>query len=93
MLLYIQNIIYVYFRPHGKESTELQITQNNVKERKSLTRNWGDLRWKSTHKHTETYSKYFDGQDIFLNQKRVNVCEHTAKMALMTPSLSCFHIN
>ena len=31
--------------------------------------------------HTETYSKYFMVTDIFLNQKRVNVCEQTEKTA------------
>ena len=29
----------------------------------------------------ETYLKYFDDHDVFLDQKRVNVCEHMVKMA------------
>ena len=32
--------------------------------------------------------------DVFLNQKTVNVCEHTTKIAsLETPYLSCVHIH
>ena len=34
---------------------------------------------KGTHKHMETYLKRFDDYKVFLNQKRVNVCEPTRR--------------
>ena len=37
---------------------------------------------KGTHKHTETWLNVLMITDDFLNQKRINVCEHTIKMAL-----------
>ena len=56
------------------------ISNYKIRERKgkTLTTNWRDLRRKDPWKHMETDSKV---TDVFLNQKRVNVCEHPTKMA------------
>ena len=35
---------------------------------------------KGTHKHSEAYWYILTITDVFLNQRRVNVCEHTVKM-------------
>ena len=55
----------IYTQIKGKE------TENSYQELKRSKKGTG------THKHTETESRYFN----FLNQKRVNVCEHTTKTA------------
>ena len=55
-----------------KESTEVQITQNKGKERE-ITKNSRDIWRKGTHKHMETYSKYFDGHR-HLSQSEQSEC-------------------
>ena len=50
------------------------------KKRKTLTEKWRGLHRKGTHKHTETYLKYFYDHRC-LDQKRINICEHMVKMA------------
>ena len=54
------------------------IKQNKQKERE---KSYQKLKRSPEERHTQTYSKYFMATDIFLNQKRVNVCEHMTKMA------------
>ena len=44
------------------------------------TENWGALQRKGTNKHTGAYS------NVFLKEKKVNLCEHTVK----TPSQESF---
>ena len=41
-------------RPHGKESTEVQITQKIENKEKTFTKKLRDLRRKGTHKHVVT---------------------------------------
>jgi hypothetical protein len=55
------------------------IAKHKIRGRKgkTLTKHWREFRTKATHKHMETYSKYFDGHRRFSHQKRVNVCEQT----------------
>ena len=36
---------------------------------------------KDTFKHTKAYLKHWTNTDVFLDQKRVNVSEHTVKTA------------
>ena len=53
---------------------------HKIRERKvkTLTRNWRD------HWRIDTQKLYWDistGKAVFINQKRVNVCEHMTKMA------------
>ena len=49
-----------------------------IRERKwkNSTKNWRNLRWKGTHKHTETYTKYFDSH-IRLSQSEESECMWT----------------
>ena len=56
---------------------------HKIRERKvkTLTRNWRD-HWRiGTRKTWKQYRDILTGKAIFINQKRVNVCEHTTKMA------------
>jgi hypothetical protein len=46
------NIKYIRFRPGGKESTEVQITQNKGKERENSYQKLKRSRRKGTCKHT-----------------------------------------
>ena len=54
--------------------------QNRGRKGKTLTENWRDLQRKGTHTQKKLIWNILKVTDIFLNQKRVNVCEHTAKM-------------
>ena len=47
--------------------------QDTVGREKTLTKNSRDLQWKGTHKHMETYSKYFDGHR-HLSQSEESKC-------------------
>ena len=53
------NTDYIY-RPCGKESTKVWITQNKRKESENSYQNLKISWWTDTRKHTETKSKYFD---------------------------------
>ena len=58
------------------ESTEAQLTQKQEKNKETMTP--PDER----HTNTQKLNSYNSTiTDVFLNQKRVNVCEHTVKMA------------
>ena len=48
----------------------------------------GDLRMIGTNKHKELNGYVSTFTQIFLNQKRINVCEHTTKMTLKVMELS-----
>ena len=54
-------IILSCFRPRGKESTEVQITQNKAKESENSYQKLKRSRWTGTRKHKVTKLKYFDG--------------------------------
>ena len=47
-------------------------TKNRKIKRKLLMKKWKGLQTKGTHEHMEALMI----TDVFLNQKRVNVCEH-----------------
>ena len=49
-----------------------------ITKEETLTGKWRDLQRKSTHKNLWYISTI---TDVILDQKRVNVCEHTVKMA------------
>ena len=75
--------IYIYiYKPRGKESTEVRLTQNKGKEREKLLPKIEEI--SDGQAHTNTRKLYRDtstGTAVFINRKRVNVCEHTTKMA------------
>ena len=93
-----QNCFKVYFtsfdcykRPCGQESTEVWITQKIGKERGNSY--WKNKEISGRNAHTSKWKlnwNFLTIIDVFLNQKRVNVCEHTVKMV---PSLPCFYIH
>ena len=60
--LHLHFLKQIIIRPHGKESTEVRITQNKGKESENSYRKLKSSRWKGTRTHTETKSKYFDGR-------------------------------
>jgi hypothetical protein len=69
-------------RQRGKESTEVRKSQIKGKESEN---SYQELkRTQKGQAHTNTRKQNRDiltGTAIFLNRKRVNVCEHTKKMA------------
>ena len=67
------------FKPRGKESTELRITQNKGKESENSYQKLKRSRWTGTRTHTwkQNLNISTDNQ----NQKTANVCEHMTKMA------------
>ena len=65
------------FRPPGKESTEVRKSQIMGKESEN---SYQELKRSQTNRHTQTlYRDISTGMAVFLNRKRVNVCEHTTK--------------
>ena len=69
-------------RPRGKESTKVQITQNKGKDRGKLLPKIEDITVGKAHTNTgELNQNILTVTAIFLNQKRMNVCEHTTMMA------------
>ena len=64
--------IYIYiYTPRGKESTEVRKSQNKGKESEN---SYQKLKRSPRDGHTKTH-----GNCIFVNRKRVNVCEHTQR--------------
>ena len=62
--------------PCGKESAEVQITKNKGKEKIE------EISIGKAHANTLKLNQNISTvTDLFLNQKKVNVCEHTTKMA------------
>ena len=64
--LYIYLFIYLYIYKH----------KIREREGKTLTKIWRNLWRKGTHKHTETYSKYFNGHRC-LSQSEESECMWT----------------
>ena len=64
-------------RPCGKESIEIWITQNMGKQTENLTKNEEISRGKANTNKRKLIRNISTITDVFLNQKRVNVCEHT----------------
>ena len=77
-------IIYIYiyiYRPCGKESTEVRITQNKGKESENSYQKLSS-RWTGTWTHTRKQNQNILTDTAFLlNQKRANVCEHRTRIA------------
>ena len=68
-------------RPRGKESTKVWITQKMGKERETSYRK---MKRSPEERHTNTLKLISDIStitDVFLDQKRVNVCEDTIRTA------------
>ena len=75
------NITCISFRPRGKESTEVRITQNKGKESENSYQKLERSRWTGTRTHTRKQNQnILTDTAVFLNQKRATVCEHTKKM-------------
>ena len=75
-LSYGKMLLYTY-RPRGKESTEVRITQKIGKGRGNSNRKNEEIsRQKTTQKLNLNILAI---TDVFLDQKRVNVCEHSVK--------------
>ena len=68
-------------RPHGKECTEVRITQNKGKESENSYRKLKSSRWTGTRTQTRKQNQNILTDTAVLNQKRANVCEHTTRMA------------
>jgi hypothetical protein len=65
-----------------KGKFQVWITQNMGKDRESSYQKLKRSPEKRhTHKYMETYLKYSTVTDVFLSQKRLNLCENTVKMA------------
>ena len=60
--------------------TILNTKHRKRKDKETLTEKWRDLWRKGTHKHKKLNWNILTITDAFLDQKRVNVPEHTAKM-------------
>ena len=76
-------------KPCGKESTEVQITQNKGKESENSYQKLKRSQWTGTQTHTQKQNQnILIDMAVLLNQKRANVCEHTTKMASL---LVCSH--
>ena len=72
---------YVYV-PCGKESIKVRITQNKGKGMEKLLPKIEEISNGKTHTNTRKRIQNISTvTDVFLSQKRVNVCEHTTKMA------------
>ena len=64
--------------PRGKESAEVQITQNIGKGMGKLLPKIEEVSRGKAHTNTRNLIRNISTiTDVFLNQKRVNVCEHT----------------
>jgi hypothetical protein len=77
--------------PHGKEKYQsMDNTKIGIEEETLIEKNQGISRWK-VQKNTQKLNWYvWTVTDVFLNQKRINVCVHTVKMA---SSLLCVYIH
>ena len=65
-------------RRRGKESTEVQITQNKGKLLPKIEK----ITVGKAHANTQKLNRnILTVTAVFLNQKRMNLCEHTTKMA------------
>ena len=72
--------IYIH-RPCGKESTKVRKSQNKGKESENLPET-EEITEGQAHENTwKLYRDISTGTAVFINRKRVNVCEHTTKMA------------
>ena len=91
-LYYIQQKFYFLIkRPCGKKNTKVRITQKNRKRTRKLIPKNEEISGQKAHTNTQKLNWNVSTiTDVFLNQKRVNVCEHMVKMA---PSESCVHIH
>ena len=72
----ISTLFYYCIWPRGKESIDARITQE--RKVKTLTKNWRDLHRKGTRKLSRNILMV---TAVFLNQKRVNICEHLTENA------------
>ena len=80
--IYKSSIIQSYNRSCGKESTKIQITQNKGKVRENSYQKIEEISIGKAHANTRKFNRTISTVTaVFLNQKRVNVCEHTTKMA------------
>ena len=69
--------IYIYiYTPRGKESAEVQITQKIGKER---GKSYRKMKTSPDERHTQTDGSLIT--NVFLNQKRINICEPSVKTA------------
>ena len=69
------------FRPRGKESTEVRKSQIKGKESKNSYQELKRSRKGQAHTNTRKLNRDIStGTAVYLNRKRVNVCEHTTKM-------------
>jgi hypothetical protein len=76
------DVSYIVNRLHGKEGTVIRITQKMEKEREASYRKMKrSLEERHTQSHRNLLCYILMITDVFLNQKRVNVCEHMVKMA------------
>jgi hypothetical protein len=85
---YIESILLTfYFTKVGKERG------NSYRKNEEITRRKTHINTRKLNWNVSTIT------DVFLNQKRVNACEHTVTMAsrnhvfIMVPSLPCVHIH
>ena len=73
-ILYV-HLVYINIYIDHVERKVPEYENHKLRERKvkTLTRNWRDHKRIATHKHTETVSRYFDWQAVFLNRKSFHV--------------------
>ena len=70
-------IIIINNRPRGKESTEVRKSQIKGKESENSYQELKRSRKGQAHTNTQKLNRdILTGTAIFLNRKRVNVCEH-----------------
>ena len=81
-LFALQKYHYNKFVPCGKESTELRKSQIKGKESENSYQELKRSQKRQAHTNTRILNRDIStGTAVFLNRKRVNVCEHTTKTA------------
>ena len=78
-------------RPRGKESTEVRKSQIKGKKSENSYQEFKRSRKGQAHTNTRKLNRDIStGTAVFLNRKRVNVCEHTTKMASLESCSNTF---